>query len=78
MALKQITSSFSVAPQLTENDVAAAAQAGFRSIVAHLPPGGRGAVSGLPVHGAVGEALGGLVSPRSDQLGLRTPIQLFQ
>ncbi|AXJ97325.1 MULTISPECIES: TIGR01244 family sulfur transferase [Pseudomonadota] len=39
MAFKKITPSFSAAPQLTRDDVAAAAQAGFRSIVSSRPNG---------------------------------------
>lgn len=39
MAFKRITPSFSVAPQLTRDDVAAAAQAGFRSILSTRPDG---------------------------------------
>ncbi|EIZ79884.1 hypothetical protein WSK_1560 [Novosphingobium sp. Rr 2-17] len=39
MAFKQITSSFSVAPQLTRDDLAAAAQAGYRSIISSRPDG---------------------------------------
>ena len=39
MAFKQITSSFSAAPQLTQDDVAAAAQAGYRSIISNRPDG---------------------------------------
>jgi sulfide:quinone oxidoreductase len=39
MAFKKITSSFSAAPQLTRNDVAAAAQAGYHSIISSRPDG---------------------------------------
>jgi uncharacterized protein (TIGR01244 family) len=39
MAFKKITPSFSAAPQLTRDDVAAAAQAGFRSLVSSRPNG---------------------------------------
>ena len=39
MAFKKITPSFSAAPQLTRNDVAAAARAGYRSIVSSRPDG---------------------------------------
>lgn len=39
MAFKKITLSFSAAPQLTRDDVAAAAQAGYRSIVSSRPDG---------------------------------------
>lgn len=39
MAFKQITPSFSVAPQLTRDDLAAAVQAGYRSIISSRPDG---------------------------------------
>ena len=39
MAFKQITSSFSAAPQLTQDDLAAAAKAGYRSIISSRPDG---------------------------------------
>lgn len=39
MAVKKITPSFSAAPQLTQDDVAAAAQAGYRSIISSRPDG---------------------------------------
>ncbi len=39
MAFKKITPSFSAAPQLTRDDVAAAAQAGYRSIISSRPDG---------------------------------------
>ena len=39
MAIKKITPSFSAAPQLTRDDVAAAAQAGYRSIISSRPDG---------------------------------------
>jgi len=39
MAFQQITSSFSAAPQLTQDDLAAAVQAGYRSIISSRPDG---------------------------------------
>ena len=39
MAFKQITPSFSAAPQLTQDDLVAAVQAGYRSIVSSRPDG---------------------------------------
>lgn len=39
MTFKQITPSFSAAPQLTGDDLAAAAQAGYRSIISSRPDG---------------------------------------
>lgn len=39
MAFKQISPSFSAAPQLTQDDLAAAAQAGYGSIISSRPDG---------------------------------------
>ncbi|KMS52489.1 TIGR01244 family sulfur transferase [Sphingobium cupriresistens] len=39
MAFKQITPSFSAAPQLSKDDFAAAAKAGYRSIISSRPDG---------------------------------------
>ncbi len=58
--IRQVTPDFAVAPQITENDVAAIAAAGFKTIIANRPDG----------EGGVTQPRMGVIRARAEALGL--------
>lgn len=58
--IRQVTDTFAVAPQISEDDVAAIAEAGFKTIIANRPDG----------EGGVDQPRMGAIRTKAEELGL--------